>query len=189
MRVGKHLAAMLAPVAIAAVVGACGASPTPKPVIHNADDVAFAQNMIPHHQQAVDMSAMVPSRTANHDVIVLAAHISSDQQAEIEILQGLLAQWGEPVAPAHGSHGDHGGTAMEGMVDDDTMALLQALTGAEFDTLWLRSMISHHQGAVTMSQTEIARGQNADAVKQARIIVDVQQLEIARMNHLLTTPE
>ena len=78
---------------------------------------------------------------------------------------------------------------MEGMVDEDTIDQLRSLTGGDFDRLWLRSMISHHQGAVTMAQREIARGLSPDAVKLARIIVDAQQWEIATMNHLLTVPE
>ena len=201
---GKRITAVLAALAVAAVLGSCSRSsstdvhaghtgthstPDAQSAIHNADDVAFALNMIPHHQQAVDMSAMVPTNTHNRDVIVLAKHISLDQQAEIDTLQGLLAQWGEPVAPDHGGHVGHGGMAMEGMVDEATIDQLRSLTGADFDRLWLRSMISHHQGAVTMAQREIARGLSLDAVKLARIIVDAQQWEIATMNHLLTVPE
>ena len=191
---GKRITAVLAALAIAAALGSCSRSsstdvhaghagvnstPDAQSAIHNADDVAFARNMIPHHQQAVDMSAMVPTNTHNRDVIVLAKHISLDQQAEIDTMQGLLAQWGEPAAAEHGGHAGHGGMPMEGMVDDATIDQLRSLTGADFDRLWLRSMISHHQGAVTMAQIEIARGLNPDALKLARIIVDAQQWEIA----------
>ena len=98
--------------------------------------------MIPHHQQAVDISALVPTDTHNRDVIVLAKHISLDQQAEIDTMQGLLAQWGEPATPEHGGHAGHAGMPMEGMVDDTTIDQLRSLTGADFDRLWLRSMIS-----------------------------------------------
>jgi uncharacterized protein (DUF305 family) len=191
---GKRFATVLVVAAVVAVVGACGGSSTThehsghsaNSTVHNVDDVAFAQNMIPHHQQAVDMSAMVPRNTTNHELIVLAKHISLDQQSEIEVMQGWLAQWGVPTAHDHGGHG--GGMAMEGMVDDATMNTMQSLTGADFDALWLRSMINHHQGAVSMARKEIARGQNPDAVKLARIIIDAQQWEIARMNDILSTP-
>jgi uncharacterized protein (DUF305 family) len=191
---GKRFATALALMAVAAVVGACGGS-SPKhehsghgatSTVHNADDVAFAQNMIPHHQQAVDMSAMVPRNSTNHDLIVLAKHIALDQQSEIELMQGLLAQWGEPAAHDHGGHG--GRMGMEGMVDDATMARLEWSTGPDFDVLWLRSMIGHHQGAISMARTEIARGQNPEAVKLAKIIINAQQWEIARMNNILSTP-
>jgi uncharacterized protein (DUF305 family) len=191
---GKRFATVLAAVAVAAGVGACGGSspahehsgPSGTSTVHNAQDVAFAHNMIPHHQQAVDMSAMVPRNSTNHDLIVLAKHISLDQQSEIEIMQGLLAHWGASGAHDHQGHG--GQMRMEGMVDSATMNRLQSLTGADFDTLWLRSMIKHHQGAVSMARMEIARGQNPDAVKLAKIIVDAQQWEIARMTDILSTP-
>ncbi len=81
-----RIASALAALATATVVSSCS-HPVHDVHEHNAADVAFAQNMIPHHQQAVDMSAMAPTHTANPDVIVIAKHISLDQQAEIEVLQ------------------------------------------------------------------------------------------------------
>jgi uncharacterized protein (DUF305 family) len=171
----------------AAVVTACGDSPS-SPGQHNAADVSFAQNMIPHHQQAVDMSAMVPSNSTNRKLIVLAEEISSDQRAEIEMLQDLLAEWGEPVAPDHAGHDGHGGMGVDGMVDAATMTELRSLTDADFDVLWLRSMIRHHQGAIAMAQPEIAQGENPRAVRMAEIIVEWQQYEIARMTSLLSVP-
>jgi uncharacterized protein (DUF305 family) len=187
----------LAALATAAVVSSCAGPPSShehasqdtRSTEHNAADVAFAQNMIPHHQQAVDMSAMVPSRTANPDVVVLANHIGSDQQSEIDMLKELLARWGEPTGADHAGHDGHAAMGIDGMVDAATMERLQYLRGAEFDGLWLRSMIKHHQGAVTMAQHEVAHGQNPDAVKMAKIIVDWQQLEIGQMTKLAGVPE
>ena len=74
---------------------------------------------------------------------------------------------------------------MDGMVDAATMDRLPTLTGTAFDELWLRSMITHHQGAVAMAEPEIARGENPTAVKMAKVIVDWQQLEIGRMHAML----
>ena len=74
---------------------------------------------------------------------------------------------------------------MHGMVDDATMAKLQSLKGAEFDTLWLQSMIGHHQGAVTMANTEIAKGQSVDMITMAKNIVTAQQAEIDQMKQML----
>ncbi|MCU1698432.1 MAG: hypothetical protein JWR34_4495 [Mycobacterium sp.] len=164
---------------------------------HNAADVAFAQGMLPHHRQAVDLAAMVPSRTTNPDVRMMATHISWDQQAEILTMTGMLAQWGEPVAT---NHDEHGGMTMPGMpgmvdgvmpgmVDDATMTQLKSLSGPAFDELWLTSMIDHHQGAVTMAHTEIADGQNPDAKKLAEMIITAQQREIAQMNNLVSATE
>ena len=187
--VGSRIAALLAAVATAAMVTSCGESapaPDTQASKHNAADVTFAQKMIPHHQQAIDMAAMVQSRTTNRDVIVMAKHIALDQQAQIDTLQGLLQQWGDPAAAGHM---EHDGMGMDGMVDAATMDRLPTLKGAEFDELWLRSMIIHHEGAVAMAQPEIARGENPTAVKLAKVIVDWQQLEIGRMHAKLGPAE
>ena len=74
---------------------------------------------------------------------------------------------------------------MQGMVDDATMTKLRSLKGAEFDTLWLQSMISHHQGAIEMADTEIAKGQSPDMVSMAKNIVTAQQAEIDQMKQML----
>jgi uncharacterized protein (DUF305 family) len=78
---------------------------------------------------------------------------------------------------------------MAGMVDQNTINELQSLHGDAFDNLWARSMISHHQGAVTMAQTETSRGQNADAIHIASLIIETQQREIAILTHLISAPE
>jgi uncharacterized protein (DUF305 family) len=155
----------------------------------NDADVAFATDMIPHHEQAVELSALVPERSSNPAVADLAAAISAAQKPEIEILKVFLVQWkgGETDPGADGGHDmdghDMGG--MEGMVDGPTMAKLETLTGAEFDTLWLQSMIGHHEGAIAMSNTEIADGANQDAKALAKQIVTAQQAEIAQMKQML----
>jgi uncharacterized protein (DUF305 family) len=184
-----RMTALLTAVMAAAVVSSCGeSSPTPdaQSTKHNAADVTFAQSMIPHHQQAVDMSAMVRSNTTNRDLIVFAKRISVDQQAQIDTLRELLAQWGEQLAP---DHMGHGAMAVDGMVDAATMDKLQTMTGTPFDVLWLKSMIRHHEGAVAMAMPEIAHGENPKAVKMAKIIVDWQQLEIGRMHAMLGPSE
>lgn len=149
---------------------------------HNADDVVFLQNMIPHHQQAVDMAAMVPIHTTNVDVITLANHISQDELPEIQAFSAMLLQWDQPVNP---DRSGHGGMGMAGMVDQTTLNELDSLHGADFDRLWTQSMIWHHQGAITMAQQEIAHGQNQDAISLANLIVTAQRREIDYMNHLL----
>ncbi|OBG30303.1 DUF305 domain-containing protein [Mycobacterium sp. 852002-51057_SCH5723018] len=156
---------------------------------HNGADVAFAANMLPHHQQGVLLAAMVPAHTLNPDLRVIAAHIAADQQAEIQTLNLLLAQWHEHPDADHGFAAGHDAMRMAGMVDQDTIDRLQSLDGAAFDTLWAKSMISHHQGAVTMAQAEIAHGQSVDAIHTATLIVDAQQREIATMTHLISLPQ
>ncbi|OBG14029.1 DUF305 domain-containing protein [Mycolicibacterium celeriflavum] len=156
-----------------------------EPAGFNADDVAFATNMIPHHKQAVELSALVPERSTNPEVKALAEQISAAQAPEIRAMEVLLVQWNEnpDSDTGHGGHGGHG--AMQGMVDDATMAKLKSLSGPEFDTLWLQSMIGHHQGAIEMAQAELANGENVDAKRLAQTMVDTQQAEIDQMNRML----
>jgi uncharacterized protein (DUF305 family) len=157
---------------------------TGKPADHNAADIAFASDMIPHHEQAVDMSALVSDRSADADVQKLASDISAAQTPEIQTFKVLLVQWDENPDLNTGS-GKGGQSGMHGMVDEATMARLTSLEGAEFDQLWLQSMIGHHQGAIEMAKAEIANGANVDAKSIAQNIVTTQQAEIDQMNRLL----
>jgi uncharacterized protein (DUF305 family) len=156
---------------------------TGQPAGYNADDVAFATNMIPHHQQAVDLAALVPDRTTNAALQSLAQQISAAQQPEIEVMKVFLVQWKENPDTDSG-HGGHGNT-MQGMVDDATMTKLKSLNGAEFDKLWLETMISHHQGAIEMAKAEVANGDNVDAKSLATNIVTTQEAEIGQMKQML----
>ena len=139
--------------------------------------------MIPHHEQAIELSKLVPDRSTNPDLVALASQIASVQQPEINIMNVFLVQWNENpeagIYPGDG-HAGHGQT-MQGMVDDATMAKLESLKGVEFDRLWLQSMISHHQGAIEMAKAEIANGKNIDAIAMATTIVKTQQAEIEQM--------
>jgi uncharacterized protein (DUF305 family) len=154
---------------------------------NNAADVTFVSGMIPHHEQAVEMSALVPQRSTNPEVIKLAADISAAQEPEIQTMKGFLAQWnaGEGDVQEGTGHEGHDMGAMTGMVDDGSMEKLETLKGAEFDKLWLTSMIGHHEGAVTMAKTEIADGANADAKALASHIVTAQEAEIAQMKKMV----
>ncbi|NUP27005.1 MAG: DUF305 domain-containing protein [Nocardia sp.] len=151
---------------------------------HNQADIRFAEEMIPHHRQAVEMAAMVPSHTGNPEVIDLAARIQQAQDPEIATMTGWLRAWGvaEPEAGGH-SGMDHG--SMPGMMTDEQMSQLEAARGPEFDRMWLTMMIAHHEGAVRMAETELAEGVNPDAQALARQVIDAQQAEIDRMRALL----
>jgi uncharacterized protein (DUF305 family) len=156
---------------------------TGQPAGYNADDVAFATNMVLHHQQAIELSALVPDRSTNPQLIALAQQISAAQQPEINVMKVFLVQWNENPDTNSG-HAGHG-NAMQGMVDEATMSKLKSLNGAEFDKLWLDSMISHHQGAIEMAKAEIANGDNADAKSLAQDIVTTQEAEIGQMKQML----
>ena len=156
------------------------ASSTASSAAHDADDAMFGQLMIPHHQQAVELAALVPERSTNPALITLAAAISGQQKPEIDTMKALLAKWG--VSPDGASHtSGHAGIAMQGMVDDATLIKLEALRGVEFDQLWLTSMIAHHRGAIGMAKSEIADGENPEMIALARNIVTAQQAEIDQM--------
>jgi uncharacterized protein (DUF305 family) len=160
---------------------------TGQPAGYNPDDVAFATNMIPHHQQAVELSALVPDRSTSTELIVLANQISAAQQPEINVMKVFLVQWTEGTgnpASSDSGHAGHGST-MQGMVDAATIAKLESLNGAEFDKLWLESMISHHQGAIEMAKAELANGDNVDAKSLAANIVTTQEAEIGQMKQML----
>jgi uncharacterized protein (DUF305 family) len=197
----KSVPAMLATVAAALFLSSCASAATDEHAGHdqgaptsssamqsaafNDADVAFATNMIPHHQQAVEMSAMVPGRSTNPAVVKLAADISAAQGPEIETMKAFLVQWNAGESD-HQGHGDMaGGMAMDGMVDQAAMTKLESLKGPEFDTLWLQSMIGHHEGAIKMAQAELAGGANADAKTLAQQIVTGQQAEIITMKQML----
>ena len=126
---------------------------------------------------------MVPDRSTNAGLVALANQISAAQQPEINVMKVFLVQWNENPDTNSG-HAGHGST-MQGMVDAATMTKLESLNGAEFDKLWLESMIGHHQGAIEMAKAEIANGDNVDAKTLAKNIVTTQEAEIGQMKQML----
>jgi uncharacterized protein (DUF305 family) len=151
----------------------------------NNADVAFAQQMIPHHQQAVRMAAMATGHAGNARVKELAAKIKQAQQPEIDTMSQWLTAWGQPTAGMASSMPgmDHG--SMPGMMSDADVSKLGKAGGAAFDTMFLTMMISHHQGAITMARQEVASGANPDATALAKKIITDQQAEITTMQGLL----
>lgn len=157
---------------------------------HNDADVMFAQHMIPHHQQAVEMSdVLLAKQGIDARVIDLATQIKGAQAPEIEQMQGWLKQWGNPPMPPmpQQGHGDmgHGMQGMQGMVSETDMTALRNAQGAEAAKLYLTHMIAHHEGAITMAQDEINDGQYPAAVEMAHAIVKTQQQEIDTMRQIL----
>ncbi|EGX54748.1 lipoprotein [Streptomyces zinciresistens K42] len=152
----------------------------------NAQDVAFAQGMIVHHRQAVAMADLAPGRAKSQEVKDLAAKIKKAQDPEITTMSGWLKSWGEDVPAAGKSGMDHsGGDSMSGMMNDADMAKLDTLSGAAFDTAFLKMMIEHHQGAIAMAETEQSKGAYGPAKDLAKTIVTAQSAEISQMNTML----
>jgi uncharacterized protein (DUF305 family) len=198
---------------------------------HNQADVMFAQHMIPHHQQAIEMSDMILAKQdIDPRVVELANQIKTAQGPEIEQMQGWLKQWGQPTmpmmpgmsgqpgmpgmpgqspAPAQttdphhtstpsqtttpsptgmpGMPGTPGMPGMAGMMSAEEMTALQNAQGVEASKLFLTHMITHHQGAITMAQTEIDSGQSHPAITLAQSIIDAQKEEITTMQGILAT--
>jgi uncharacterized protein (DUF305 family) len=176
----------------------------PATAAHNNVDVTFAQHMIPHHEQAIEMSDIILAKqNIDPRVVELAGQIKAAQAPEIEQMQNWLAQWGEPTMsampgdsmmpgmPSHsmmpGMDGMDGMDGMAGMMSDEDMTALQNAQGVDASKLFLQQMIEHHQGAITMSQHEISSGQYPDAVALARSIETSQQQEINTMQGISGT--
>ena len=155
----------------------------------NSADVTFAQMMIPHHEQAVQMSDDLLAKDGiDQSVTDLATEIKAAQEPEIMQLRDWLTAWGEDDSSMSGMDGMSGmGGGSDGMMSDDDMMALQDASGIEAATLFLEQMTVHHEGAVAMAQLEVDDGENADAQAMAANIVKSQTAEIAVMAELLAS--
>ncbi|MFC3453731.1 DUF305 domain-containing protein [Amycolatopsis speibonae] len=188
--VGAALAALASFVVLAGCAGSDTASsghdmstmkaPDPQQAGHNQADVTFAQGMIPHHEQALEMAKLVDGRTRDAKVVDLAARIKQAQDPEIRQLTGLLKGWGAAPSGEHSAHG-----SMSGMMTEDDLAKLGQAKGAAFDKQWLEMMVKHHEGALAMAKTALQQGSNAEVKALARKVIDGQQAEITEMRTLL----
>jgi uncharacterized protein (DUF305 family) len=161
-----------------------GSSSSPATTVQgefNAADSMFAMMMIPHHEQAIEMSDVILAKTGvDQDVLDLAQQIKDAQAPEIELMQSWLDDWGMPSSG--GMDGmDHG----NGMMSDDDMAALEAAEGADAARLFLQQMIEHHEGAIDMAQDVLDDGANPEVLALAERIISAQTDEIATMERLL----
>ncbi|MFC3098184.1 DUF305 domain-containing protein [Alteraurantiacibacter palmitatis] len=149
-------------------------------------DVAFMQEMIVHHAQAVEMAALVADRTNNEAIIAIAGRITASQADEMNQMREWLAERGEPAEMAGMGHVHHSG--MAGMATPDQMAQLAAARSTAFDRLFLELMIAHHRGAVKMVEDLLdLPGTAADPALYAFTtdVTNDQETEIERMNAVL----
>ncbi len=152
----------------------------------NTADVIFAQMMIPHHEQAVEMSEDLLAKDGiDQSVTDLATQIKAAQEPEITQLTDWLTAWGEDANSMSGMPG-MGGTS-DGMMSDDDMMALQDASGTNASMLFLQQMTVHHEGAVEMAQLELDDGENAEAQAMAANIIKTQTAEIAVMGELLAS--
>jgi len=159
------------------------ATGSPATGAHNAADITFAKDMLPHHLSAIQMADLAKTRASNPTVKALAAAISTAQGPEVTTMAGWLVGWGQPV-PDLSMSGDMSG--MAGMMSPAQMTGLANSTGSGFDRMWTQMMTTHHQGAVTMAKTELAAGANPQAKALAKSIIASQTAEITQMQKLLT---
>jgi uncharacterized protein (DUF305 family) len=159
--------------------------PSANAPLYTQDDLMFLTHMIMHHQQAVDMAALVPSRSHREEFIRFARYVDGEQRAEIDQMNALLNAAAERgmEAPHHEMHGD---PPMTGMLSRAQMAALTAATGPEFERLWLQGMIYHHQGAIDMAREQQERqfiAHRAPFGIDAMVddILNVQRAEISKM--------
>lgn len=155
---------------------------------HNALDVSFAQMMIAHHKQAVEMAELAEDRAASPEVKRLASEIKTGQQKELETMSGWLASWNEPAeiptTADHGMGGHDMGAQVPGMMAHEDMKRLQGLSGAAFDKAFLEMMIAHHEGAIEMARPQVAAGQYKPAKDLAAKVLKDQTDEIEQMRKL-----
>ena len=140
-------------------------------------DIMFAQMMIPHHQQAVDMSTLAETHTTNPEILALAKQIKDAQAPEIKQMTAWIESSGAGMDMGH----DMG---MGGMLTEEQMAALENAQGAAFDKLYLEGMIGHHQGALQMAKM-IENSDNAEAKQLAANIMKSQSAEIDKMKQML----
>ncbi|MDI2035843.1 DUF305 domain-containing protein [Paenarthrobacter nitroguajacolicus] len=149
---------------------------------NNEADTMFAQMMIPHHAQAVEMSdSILAKKDIPSAVTALAAQIKGAQAPEIAKMTAWLKGWNEPVTDSSG----HAGHGMDGMLSEAELRKLNDAQGTEAAKLYLTQMIAHHEGAVTMAKSEISQGKSPEAVQLAQDIVAAQEKEIQDMKALL----
>ena len=147
----------------------------------------FAQMMIPHHQQAVEMSEMLLAKEGiPAQVVEFAQGVIDAQGPEINRMNAMLEAWDQqPVTDSGGmDHGKMGG--MSGMMSQEDMTALEEAQGTEAARLYLEQMTTHHEGAVDMARDEVADGQNPHAITLAEQVISDQEAEISQMKQMLT---
>ncbi|WP_432871870.1 DUF305 domain-containing protein [Microbispora rosea] len=152
---------------------------------HNDRDIWFAQMMIPHHRQALEMAKLAEDRAGSSKVKELAKQIEAAQGPEIQTMTGWLESWGVQAPGEDAMPMDHMDHGMPGMMSGEDMKRLEGLKGAAFDKAFLTMMIQHHEGAITMAKEEREAGVYEPAKQMADSIMTSQSAEISTMKKLL----
>lgn len=186
------------PVVAAAIVGmavgGCHHAPSPAPPVSTTTavgmstgsptDVRFLEDIVIHHQQSLELTAMVYSQSGDPALVAFADQSAAQQRTELQGCQAQLLQW---EVPGERSEKDRAAD-IPGMVDKATIDKLRSVRGPAFDTLWLQTMLAHYRGAITMAQNEIQNGESPEAISIAQSLLPFQQAEINQMNQMLGAP-
>ncbi len=141
------------------------------------NDIMFAQGMIPHHQQAINISTLALKNSKNSEVKRLASEIISAQRKEIKQMKYWLTTNNAPVSMGHEM-------GMEGMLSDTQLTALKKLTGTKFDLAFLSAMIGHHKGAIGMVPS-VMSSKNSEVRQLGMAVKTSQTSEIATMKMLI----
>lgn len=148
----------------------------------NAADFGYVRMMVPHHQQALVMTDLAERYAADARVGRLAERIAAAQGPEIDAMKGWLSGHGGARAQdGHQHHAEHGMPGMAGAAD---LARLRAARGGKFDALFLKLMIAHHRGAVSMATEVLSGGRNTLVEEMANDVIAQQTAEIGRMERM-----
>ncbi|WP_229891223.1 DUF305 domain-containing protein [Streptomyces lavendofoliae] len=145
----------------------------------NSADFSYVQMMVVHHGQALRMTSLAPKQAGSARVKQLAARIAAAQGPEIGAMRGWLENNGGPRP-----HAGHDHATMPGMATAAQLARLKSARGAAFDELFLKLMVTHHEGAVTMAGEVLARGNNVQVEEMANDVIAQQTAEIDRMRSM-----
>ena len=170
-------------VAVIAIAG-CGSVKESNSLFNDADAM-FAQMMIPHHEQAIEMSdiALDPTIGVVQGIRDLATQIKAAQDPEIMQMTQWLSDWKQPLTADEGV--DHS-SMMSGMLTAEELSELGTLRGAAFDGRWAQAMIAHHEGAIQMAQDVLKDGKNPAVLALANEITTSQNGEIEVLRGYLT---
>ena len=176
--------AIIAALLAALTVSACGGH---EAATGRAGDIAFAQDMIPHHEQALEMSALALAADASPEVTSLAKAIQAAQDPEIVLMRSWLRDWGAEELPHSGGPGEESDGhehEMPGMATGEQLLALAEASGAAFDALWIDLMVAHHEGAIEMAEQVAQTTDDLEVQALATEIIETQAQEIEDMRGL-----
>jgi uncharacterized protein (DUF305 family) len=188
----RHRAVLAGPaVGLALVLSACGGESdtaaqagagtgSAAATSYSEGDVMFAQQMIPHHQQVVELAELAATKASDPELRAFAAQLQASESKVVGELTGMLTGWGKPTAMEDMSHQE-----MPGMASEQDMSSLASLSGAGFDRRFTQMMITHHIGASQLTMTEQQTGSSTQAKAIAAQLLQTQTEQVTQLQTIL----